>query len=183
MNPSFQKLFTRIESQREEMLNSVRGLTEEQFNRSSAPGKWSVAEILSHIIAAERMSLQYIQKKIQGISESKDSGWKEEMKMILLKLSQRIPGIKFKAPRKVVENTTPYHNLATITTEWDHIRNEFKLFLEKIPDQYVNRMIYKHARVGYLNMKHGLMFFPRTYLSSHSSDKKTGKPEVNSLSL
>jgi hypothetical protein len=89
----------------------------------------------------------------------------------LLKLSQRIPGIKFKAPGKVVESTTRYHNLSIITNEWDLVRSEFRSLLEKIPDQYVNRMIYKHVRVGYLNMKHGLMFF-REHIHHHTPQIK-----------
>jgi uncharacterized damage-inducible protein DinB len=171
MNYSFQKLFAQIESQRKETLDSVRDLTNEQFNKPAVPGKWSIADILSHLVGAERMSLHYVQKKIQGVAETKDSGLKEELKMLLLIVSQRVPGIKFKAPRKVVESTTPYHDLATITNEWDQVRNEFKLLLEKIPDQYTDRMVYKHARVGYLNMKQGLRFF-REHIIHHTPQIK-----------
>ena len=171
MHPSFQKLFDEIESQRKSILDSVHPLTQDQLNRSLAPGKWSVSQILSHLITAERMSVNYIQKKIQGIEQIEDTGPWEELKINLLKISQRLPGLKFKAPGKVVENTTFYNDLLTITKEWDLVRNEFRTLLEKIPAQYINRRIYRHVRAGYLNVRHALIFF-REHIIHHTPQIK-----------
>lgn len=171
MHPSFQKLFDAIEFQRKAILDSVRHLTEDQLNKSPAPGKWSVSQILSHLITAERMSLLYIQKKILGMKEADDTGLWEEVKINLLKISQRLPGLKFKAPRRVVESTTFYHDLPIIIREWDQVRNEFKLLLEKIPAQYLNRRLYRHPRAGYLNVRHALVFF-REHIIHHTPQIK-----------
>lgn len=166
MHPDFQRLFDEIESQRNKILHSVGHLTTEQLNQSLAQGKWSAAQVLSHIIAAERMSLQYIQKKIQGIDQIKDTGAWEEMKMIFLKISQRVPGLKFKAPKRVVESTQHYSDMETLRREWTQVRNELKSLLESIPHQLANRRIYRHARAGYLNSKHALIFF-REHIIHH----------------
>lgn len=171
MHPSFQKLFEEIESQRKSILSSVHHLTQDQLNKPLAPGKWSVSQILSHLITAERMSVNYIQKKIQGIEQIEDTGLWEELKINLLKISQRLPGLKFKAPNRVVENTTFYNDLSTITKEWDLVRNEFKTLLEKIPAQYINRRIYRHVRAGYLNVRHALIFF-REHIIHHTPQIK-----------
>jgi uncharacterized damage-inducible protein DinB len=159
MHPSFQKLFAELEIQRMRTLDSVKHLDNKQLNRPLTEGKWSVAQILSHIVAAERLSLGYVKKKTQGIETAPDTGLWEEIKMIMLVASQRVPGLKFKAPRVVVETTTVHPDLDSITKEWDAVRNEFKLLLDTIPDEYVNRRVYKHARAGYLNLKHALRFF------------------------
>jgi hypothetical protein len=151
--------------QRKKTLDSVVQLNNDQLN-FAPEGKWSIAHILSHIIAAENMSLQYIRKKIQGVKEAEDTGIKEEIKMVILKLSQRVPGIKFKAPKQVVETTTQFRDFATIKKEWDTVRHEYNVLLETIPEEYINRKIYRHVRVGYLNMKHALMFF-REHISHH----------------
>ena len=173
MHPAFQKLFNEIESQREKTLDSVRHLTEGQLNGPFAPGKWSISQILSHVITAEQMSLHYIQKKVQGAKEASDTGLWEEIKINLLKISQRLPGLKFKAPQRVVDNTTVYYNLTSITKEWENVRSEFKSLLEKIPNQYVNRRLYRHPRAGYLNVKHALIFF-REHIIHHT-------PQINKL--
>ncbi len=171
MHPSLQKLFVAIELQRKETLDSVQHLTEDQLNKPAAPGKWSISEILSHVVSGERMSLQYIQKKIQGAAQTKDTGLVEELKMIVLKVSQRLPGLKFKVPRSMAEHTTVFNNLSAISQEWEQVRNEFRLLLEKMPDEYLNKKIYRHPRAGYLNVKHALMFF-REHLIHHTPQIK-----------
>ncbi len=159
MDATLQKLVNRIETQRSSVLNLVRTLTAEQFNQAPAPGKWSTAEVLSHIIAAERLSLAYIQKKMQGIDKAAVSGPWEEVKITLLRISQRLPGLKFKAPRRVVENTAFYHDFASIETEWEKARNELRGLLDQFPQHGLNRLIYKHPAAGYLNIRHALIFF------------------------
>lgn len=171
MHPAFQKILSEIEVQRRKTLDSVRHLTPEQFNRSPEPGKWSVAQIMSHLIGGEKLSLLYLQKKIQGVEQAEDTGLWEEVKITLLKISQRLPGLKFKAPRRIVENTVQYPDVSTIEREWDMVRTEFKTFLEKMPDQFVNRRIYKHPRAGYLNVRHALIFF-REHVIHHTPQLK-----------
>ena len=171
MLPPFQKLFDEIESQRKSILDSLRNMTSDQLNKAPAPGKWSVSQILSHLVTAERMSVMYMQKKIQGIELTVDTGFWEEIKINLLKISQRLPGLKFKAPQRVVDNTTFYNNLLTIINEWDQVRGELKLLLEKIPDQYVNRSVYRHPFAGYLNIRQALIFF-REHIIHHTPQIK-----------
>ena len=159
MPPDIQKLVDRIESQRDDLLQSFRSLSQDQFNKSPSPGRWSAAEVLSHIIAAERLSLAYMQKKVQGIESAAISGPWEEIKMAILKASQRLPGLKFKAPKRLVENTALYRDLASIESEWVKVRTDLRGLLEKIPQEKLNRLIYKHPVAGYLNVRHAVDFF------------------------
>lgn len=159
MNSSLEKLVDQIESQRSSVLQSVRGLTTEQLNRVPAPGKWSAAEVLSHVITAERMSVAYMQKKIHGIEKASRSGAWEDLKLVILKVSQRLPGLKFKAPKRVVENTTLYRDFTSIETEWEKVRKDLRKMLDQIPEHGLKRMIYKHPIVGYLNVRHAVIFF------------------------
>lgn len=159
MNPALQKLVDRIESQRQLTLDSIKGLSEKELNQSPAEGKWSVAEILSHLIAAERLSILYIQKKIQGIQQAGTSGLWEEIKIVVLIVSQRIPGLTFRAPPRVVENTPQYKTFPEILAAWSVVRSELKLLVEKMPDSALSRLIYKHPAAGYLSIRHALIFF------------------------
>ncbi len=171
MHHSLQKLFEEIESQRLKTLDSVRHLAGDSFALSSAPGKWSIAQILSHLISGEKLSLLYLEKKVQGIESVPDTGLWEEVKINLLKVSQRLPGLKFKVPQRVLENTPQYPDISTIEREWGIVRGGLKAFLEKLPDQQINRRIYKHPRAGYLNVKHALIFF-REHVIHHTPQIK-----------
>ena len=67
MHASLEKVFNEIESQRESVLASFQSMTVEQLNKVPHPGSWSAAEVLSHVLAAERLSVAYMKKKYQGI--------------------------------------------------------------------------------------------------------------------
>lgn len=172
MNKNLQQIFDRLEEQRSVVLNQVRTMTPDQLN-AHPPGKWSAQQILAHLIAAERLSLSYMKKKILGIREVGNSGWWEEMKMVVLKISQRLPGIKFKAPRTVVENTPTYASFAELEKDWNHLRQELATFLEQIPDDHARRKIYRHVIAGRLGVQHALQFF-REHIHHHH-------PQIKSL--
>lgn len=171
MDHHFQNLFEELEAQRIKILDSVRQLTPEQLNKSMKPGKWSVSQILSHLITAERMSLKYIEKKMQGIHDVADSGWWEELKLLALKVSQRLPGIKFRAPKRVVENTTFYLDYDTIRKEWDGVRNEVRVMLSKMDSAQAKKLVYRHPIAGYLNIRQCLIFF-REHIIHHTPQIK-----------
>jgi uncharacterized damage-inducible protein DinB len=164
LNPILQKRFEEIESQRSQLITSLQKLSLGQLNHQPS-GKWSVNQIIAHIITAEKMSVMYLTKKIQGIDEAEDSGFIQELKMVALIISQRLP-FKFKAPRVVVENTSTSTDLKELEQEWNMVRSELKVILEKIKDNQTNRMIYKHVRAGKLNIKHALIFF-REHIIHH----------------
>lgn len=171
MHPQIQQIVDRLEEQREAILRDFRDFSEEQLHRAPRPGKWSAAQILSHIIAAERMSVAYMQKKLQGIDHASKSGILEDIKFGILKVSQRLPGIKFKAPIRVVENTSLYKDLDNIEAEWRIIRADLLKLVEKIPEHHLDRMIYKHPIAGYLNVPQALKFF-REHIIHHAPQLK-----------
>lgn len=157
MNARLQLLFDTLETERLHLLDEVAKLSSEQFYQAE-PGKWSVAQILAHLVAAEKLSIRYINKKISGIHDLTNTGITEELKMILLKISQRLP-FKFKAPKVVVENTLSFSSLEELKAAWETERNELKILLEKFEDAQVNRKIYRHVRAGLLNIQQALIFF------------------------
>ena len=159
MHLQLQDSYTKIEKQKRLLLDSLSKLSAEELNKLPSPGKWSASQIIAHLIVAEQLSINYMKKKIQGAQQADNSGITEEAKMLLLKLSQRIPGLKFKAPRHVVENTPAYNDFETLKSEWDKTRAEFREFLDSVSDRHLKRKIYKHARVGYLNVHHAVLFF------------------------
>jgi hypothetical protein len=157
MNTRLQELYDKIESQRHSLLLVIKDLPNDRLNRT-VDGKWSINQIISHLIAAERLSIQYLNKKILGVNEAVDSGFLEELKMLALTISQRMP-FKFKAPRVVVEHTTFETDLVRLAQEWNKTRDELRVLLDRMDDRHLKRMIYKHVRVGMLNIEHALRFF------------------------
>lgn len=172
MNQTLKHHFDTIEAQRQTLIKRLVNLSEESFNRQPAPDKWSIHQILAHIITGEKMTVQYIQKKILGIDTSGNTGILEEIKMVVLKISQRLP-LKFKAPGVVVERTTTYTSKEALIDEWNKTRAEFGALLEKIEDNQLRRKIYKHVVAGRLNIIHATLFL-KEHVTHHL-------PQINRL--
>ena len=170
MNPRLQQLFDTLEADRHSLLERILPLSSEQFKRA-APGTWSLSQILSHLITAEKLSRLYMNKKTLGIQEAGNTGITEEAKMVLLILSQRLP-FKFKAPKKVVEKTPSYDEITRLASDWDQERAELKRLLETFSDTQLKKKIYRHVRAGMLNIQQALIFFREHYLHHYPQIKR-----------
>ncbi len=159
MNTTFQPIYNELEHQRSEILNRVKDLTVDKFNYTPSSEKWSVSQILTHILTAEQLSVGYMKKKALGIDQLKNSGTFSSLTLMLLKISQRIPAIKFKAPKVVVTNTPAPLPIAELTSRWEAHRHDLKVFLESIDDRNVKKLIYKHPIAGRLDARQAMIFF------------------------
>lgn len=165
MHPSLQHIYKQLEEQRATVLAMAQALPGEALHRAPAPGKWSLMQILAHLVTAEKMSLAYLQKKILGIDDATDTGWKEDLRIGLLKISQRLP-LKFKAPGRVVESTPAYTSFDQLRSDWDSVRAQLAEILERFPENRLKRKVYKHPFAGMLNITQMLIFF-REHITHH----------------
>ena len=152
MNPTFEKWLRILENDRKELLNSLSKISDEQFTKQPKPGKWSLSEIVLHLIAADRLSLDYMIKKSQAIESLDDAGWVEDAKMLFFIASQRLP-LKYKAPKGIIQNTPGTIEISAISKDWNLILLNYREFLGRIPEQYVRRKIYKHPMLGRMDAK------------------------------
>jgi uncharacterized damage-inducible protein DinB len=158
MHAHLQTVFDSIEQEKDLLIDHVSGLTPEEYFKMPAPGKWSVAQIMTHLMVAEQLSLRYMKKKSLGINDVKDSGVIQELTFQLYNVLQRLP-IKLRAPKTMLDHTPEPLPLADLKTQWGNFRSELKVFLSDIQDQHVRRMIYKHAFAGRLDVIQALRFF------------------------
>jgi hypothetical protein len=158
VSSELQHEFSVIEQQRIRLLDFLKTVPSEKLFHKPSSDKWSVIEIISHLMTSEKLSLQYMKKKSLGIKSLKNYGWMERIKYALLKGYQKIHIIKFKAPSIVVSNMPVLTSLEEAIENWDNARNECRLFLETIPDQYAHRMIYRHPIVGLLGAPQAVAF-------------------------
>ena len=157
MLPRLHQRFERLEIMRQKIFIAVRESPPEYLNYNP-PGKWNMLEILTHLLTAEHLSMNYIKKKSLGINEAGDSGVFESVKFLLLRISQRLP-LKYKAPTYVIENTPNALSLDEIERQWDTLRNELRNFLESFDERNLQKKIYRHPVAGRLNIIQALKFF------------------------
>jgi len=98
------------------------------------------------------------------------SGFREDVKFVILKLSQRIP-LRYKAPRVVIENTPPALSYAEVVMQWETLDTEIAQFLETVAEEDIHKKIYKHPYMGMLDVIHGVQFL-REHIIHHQSQIK-----------
>jgi hypothetical protein len=165
VNTYFLPVFNELESQRIDILNRVKDLPEEKLNYAPT-GKWSINQILTHILVAEQLSMLYMKKKSLGVDQLQNSGFSSACRIIVLQASQRIPAIKFKAPKVVLDNTPPALPLNELTVQWETHRLKLKAFLEGIEEKNKRKLIYKHPVAGMLDARQATVFF-REHIIHH----------------
>ncbi|MFZ6014156.1 MAG: DinB family protein [Bacteroidota bacterium] len=161
MNPELQSLFSRLEHERQKLMAEVSRVSAERYAMNTR-GKWSIGQILTHMLTVERLSLTYMKKKALGIDQLKNSGWLEWLKLAFLKVSQRLP-IKYSAPKVVVQHTPETLSPNDLEAQWSAFRQELKAFLESIEEKNLRKKIYKHATVGRFDVFQALAFLREHY--------------------
>ena len=104
-----------------------------------------------------------MKKKSLGVDQLANSGILEELKMIVLKISQRLP-LRFRAPELVVKNTPAPVPLPELVTRWNDSRIEFKGFLDTVKEENLGKLIYKHPIAGRLNVIQCVIFLHEHFL-------------------
>jgi len=157
LNSKLEKEFDQLEHDRIVLLGKLKQYPEGVLDRLPAAGQWSVNQILSHLITSEQLTLIYLKKKSLGVDQLENSGIVEDLKMVLLKVSQRLP-LRFRAPELVVKNTAAPAPLAELEIRWNLLRREFMDFLETVQKENLGKLIYKHPVAGRLNVIQCVVF-------------------------
>lgn len=133
------------------LFDSVASLDEAALNRAPAPGKWSIAQILAHVIHAERMSLRYCQKKTQDPSRVPAADWSAPLRLGLLVLALRSP-LKVRAP-EVVAVVPERAELPGLRCEREQMGRAWREFAASCPDPLAARAVYRHPFAGRLSLE------------------------------
>jgi uncharacterized damage-inducible protein DinB len=159
MNQKLEHVFGNLEAERRKMEEQFSSVLDNDWSFSPRPGKWSMAQVFTHLVASEQLSLNYMKKKAQGIEQAGKAGFRESVKLLILIASQRLPMLKFKAPKVVVDNTPPAMSKSELFAAWEKSRTDLKNFLDGISDAHARKLIYKHPLAGRLDARQALIFF------------------------
>jgi len=154
-----EQLFSELERQANALLFRLEVYNEETLQTPMEPGVWSVMQVLSHILASERLSLKYIKKKLSFQPQLKNAGIAASLRLLLLRIYLMSP-LKFKAPKGVrSEDLPPQGSLEEFRDTWFKERQELKEYIQGLNEDMLRKEIYKHPFVGRLSLTQMLIFF------------------------
>jgi hypothetical protein len=163
MNATLEGRFRRLEEDRLQLVQTLMRQPASVLDHRNRPEKWSIGEILMHLLTAERMTIEYMRKKSLGIQQLRNSGLLESVKTGLLILSQRLP-LRYRAPEGVRKQTPDVIPLAALSREWQVARQRLKEVLDNIDDHNLHKLIYRHPVVGLLDANQCLIFMRAHFL-------------------
>lgn len=166
------KLISQMESTRDLLLQTVEGLSDEQFNFRPAEGRWTVLECLEHITLAEAGILSWVQGSLQGPA---DSSKRSQIKVTDEELIEKTPdrSQKFQAPEMLQPKGT-LGNPAAALTAYKDARAKTLDYVKQTKDDLRNHYM-DHPAFGTIDCYQGMLL-----LSAHSKRHTLQMQEVKS---
>jgi hypothetical protein len=141
------------------ILTKLTNYSDEVLNLPPGPGVWSIMQVLTHVMMSERLSLQYVRKKLSFKPELKKSGLLAVCRLLLLKWAQYLP-IRFRAPRGLQTEDLPvFSNLTELRTQWQTDRHKLHQFFAEADDSLFSKEVFRHQIVGRLSLIQMVSFF------------------------
>lgn len=156
MDPRFEGRWRRLESERGRLLSRLGRLPEDVLNRSPAPGRWSMIQVVTHLTLSEEGALSYLRKKVQDPSRLKRAGVASLLRRLALGIALRSP-LRARAPAIAVPDAEPV-GLQVSRERWDQVRAGLQEFLDGFPADLLDRAVMRHPSVGRLRLEHTLGF-------------------------
>jgi DinB superfamily len=157
------KKFLILEEKRNELYNLLDKLDEKRLDRKPAENKWSVTQIVFHLVKAEQLSVISINKEMKNTNQQK-TGLSALLRASLLKYSLKSP-LKFKAP-PILGKMPDTYDINELKTKWATIRNKLNIALDEVNEEAGNKYIFTHPYAGRLNI-HQTMDFLVEHFNHH----------------
>ncbi|MBF9254984.1 DinB family protein [Pontibacter sp. 172403-2] len=156
MNAALEAKYLRLEQSRNLLLDELEGLGDNLLNTYPAAGKWSINQIIAHLVLAEKQTVNYVEHKIARQAELHSATLSNSIKSFLLTLALK-SGRKYKAPESVA--TVPaISSLPVLRSEWDQVRFKLEDVLSELPQDLSNKCLFRHPHIGPLTMQQTLTF-------------------------
>lgn len=178
MNHRLHLRFEQLERATEQLLRDAEQLGTRAYT-APAPGQWSAAHVVHHLLAAEQSIGEYLQQQVSEQDRLGHGTWGMKWRAVLLRLALRLPGFRFKAPKRLAvltpDEASALPPLADMRQQWAAVRRQLEQLLNEFPGQLTQRAIFKHPRVGMLTIQQTLDFMLDHVLHHRQQLARIGK--------
>lgn len=148
--------YQNLQSRYESLKNDLMPLEEELLNHHRKPGKWSPLQIIYHLQLSESLTIDSIRKKMAA-ERRPATGLKHALRYRLMHWVLASP-LKYKAPAAVGENLPDNLQKNVLFADYDEVRASLKAMLDSFPSGRMKDEIFRHPKVGYLNISQSVGF-------------------------
>lgn len=155
MDKSLQKLFDELTEKRAQLLAELDKYQPEQQAYKSSPEKWSMLQVVNHLLISEQQIYQYLCKKNLAKALA-PAGTAAAVRSLVLNVFLKSP-FRVSAPRRLPLPESP-PALPQMKKDWDATRQDMETFLMNLPSERLHKIIFRHPFAGRFNIAQTLKF-------------------------
>lgn len=146
--------FDRLERQRHALLDDLLAHTPAQLAFIPAPGSWSLAALIQHLVLVEEGTLRFVTLKAPRPANGRTLV--HRLRWMAVRLLEQSP-IRAKAPNAAIipEVDVP---VETLVARWETVRAGLESYLERVTEPQLELLVFKHPIAGPLPIVDTLQF-------------------------
>ena len=154
MLPILRSRFDELERQRRVLLQRLLAHTPAQLAFHPAPGVWSLAQLIQHLVLVEEGTLMFLEKKAPRPASSRTL--RDRLKWAVFSRVSPLP-VRVKTPTDLVVPRAEA-TVEALVQRWDAARVRLAEYLERVDDAALPLIVFKHAIGGPLPILETLDF-------------------------
>lgn len=155
------QLIEEMELRRNGLFAQLRKMDIDVLNKRPKEGKWSILEIVAHLVISEEMSVSYSLYKLKKNKPLPSVNFINAIKSAILN-KVLLWNIPYKAPSAVHPDPNSPYSIDELEERWSKARADLGSIAE-FPLEQLKRGVLKHPYAGYLNYKQMLQFMSAHY--------------------
>lgn len=156
MKSIYKLKFNTLEKSLKDLFSELDKIDKTHLIQKSSEEKWSIIQILQHLLKSEQLSVISIKHTISKDKKIKESNIMSYLRGIVLKLALNT-NFKFKALQNVSELSNNV-NLDDIKTKWAKVRKTLREIIETTDVQILKSDIFAHPLAGKMNLNAAINF-------------------------
>jgi len=153
--PDIQEQHESFKKKREDLLQQLGSLSSEVLSFKAAPDKWSIVEVVEHLVIAEKELLKQLSTNVPTSTLGPESKTPEKYQTVIKVMVRDIP---VDVPDESLQphGRLPLNELLRL---WDAMRKRLAELLAEIKSENIGNPVYRHPYGGPLDISETLQFF------------------------
>jgi len=176
MRMKLNSTFDEIEALKTSLLHDFEQLSLHQLSFKPNARKWSLLQVIEHLMLAETGSVNYVNKKILDPSQLENYSLRATLRFWWLQFFLKAPFRIKRRPTQVTPTLEP--NFDDVKLRWDIARKALRKFVDKHDDAILKKLVYKHPFAGRINTLQMMQFF-KLHINHHKKQIERIKKHRN----
>ena len=177
MRVELEKQLDKLDKQRHALLDGLKMLTAEQVAFTPGPGKWSILEVIEHLVISEQEIFKCVPEQPQkggGISSLRNH-ISYILVVLVLKLGLPVPVVSHEMEPQGKSSLTE------LRRQWDENHRWLRGFVEELPAEDLARPVFCHPVAGPLSLAQSIQM-DRLHLNTHQRQIRRNKRMMKCIS-